>query len=59
MAQGAACGEVVGCGAGGSGDTDAVSLDGREVLIVPEKFDGGHCCGGLERFVYRYSGLES
>ena len=51
MAEGAACGEVVGCGAGGSGDADAVSLNGRKVLVVAENFDGGHCWGGLESFV--------
>ena len=57
MAEGAACGEVVGCGAGGGGDTDTVSLDGREVLVVAEQFDGGHCWGGLENFMYNDSGL--
>ena len=51
MAEGAACGEVVGCGAGGGGDADAVSLDGRKVLVVAEKFDGGHCWGGSEIFI--------
>ena len=62
MAEGAACGEVVGCGAGGGGDADAVSLDGRKVLVVAEKFDGGHCWGGLESFIYEdivFRGLKA
>ena len=58
MAEGAACGEVVGCGAGGGGDADAVSLDCREVLVVAENFDGGHCWGGLEGFILKKSGLR-
>ena len=57
MAEGAACGEVVGCGPGRGGDTDTVSLDGREMLVVAEQFDGGHCWGGLENFMYKDSGL--
>ena len=56
MAEGAACGEVVGCGAGGGGDADAISLDGRKVLVIAEKFDGGHCWGGLESFIYENIG---
>ena len=58
MAEGAACGEVVGCRAGGCGDADAVSLDSREVLVVAEKFDGGHRWGGLENFICKDSGLR-
>ena len=58
MAKGAACGEVVGCGAGGGCDADAVSLDGREVLVVAENFDGGHCWGELESFIHRDSSLR-
>ena len=58
MAEGAACGEIVGCGAGGGGDADAVSLDGCEVLIVAKNFDGGHCWGGLESFMYEDGGLR-
>lgn len=56
MAEGAACGKVVGCGAGRSGDADAVSLDGRKVLVVAEKFDGGHCCAALESSMYKRIG---
>ena len=58
MAEGAACGEVVGCGAGGGGDADAIGLDGRKVLVVAEKFDGGHCWGRLECFTYEDIGLR-
>ena len=43
MAEGAAGCEVVGCGAGGGGDADSVGLDGCEVFVVAEDFDGGHC----------------
>ncbi len=58
MAEGAACGEVVGCRASRGGDANAISLNGREVLVVAENFDGGHCWGGLERFIYEDSGLR-
>ena len=43
VAEGAAGGEVVGCGAGGCGDAYAVCLDGGEVFVVAEEFDCGHC----------------
>ena len=42
VAERAASGEVVGGAAGGGGDTDAVGLDGGEVFVVAEDFDGGH-----------------
>lgn len=58
MAEGAACGKVVGCGAGWGGDADAVSLDSRKVLVVAEEFDGGHCCGCLESFIYEDIGFR-
>ena len=58
MAEGAACGEVVGGGAGGGGDADAVSLDCRKMLVVAEKFDGGHCWGWLEIFIYEDIGFR-
>ena len=37
--------EVVGGGARGRGDADAVGLDGGEVVVVAEELDGGH--GGV------------
>lgn len=42
VAEGAAGGEVVGGAAGGGGDADAVGLDGGEVFVAAEDFDGGH-----------------
>jgi len=43
VAERAAGCEIVGCGAGGRGDADAVCLDGGEVFVVAEEFDCGHC----------------
>ena len=51
VAEGAAGGEVVGCGAGWSGDADAVGLDGGEVFVVAKDFDGGHRCWERGRWV--------
>ena len=45
VAEGAAGGEVVGCGAGRGGDADSVGLDCCEVFVVAEDFYGGHCWG--------------
>lgn len=42
MAERAASGEIVGCGTGRSGNTDAVCLNGSEMLIITKYFDGGH-----------------
>lgn len=42
VAKGATGAEIVGCGAGGGGDADAVGLDGGEVFVVAEDFDGRH-----------------
>jgi len=42
VAEGATGSEVVGRAACGGGDADAVGLDGGEVFIVAEDFDGGH-----------------
>ena len=38
VAERAAGGEVVGCGAGWSGDADAVGLDGGHKLAIHEEF---------------------
>lgn len=43
VAERAAGCEIVGCGAGGCCDADAVCLHGGEVLVVAEDFDRGHC----------------
>lgn len=42
VAEGSPGGEVVGCGARGGGDADAVRLHGREMFVVTEDFDRGH-----------------
>ena len=42
VAEGTAGGEVVGGGSRRGGDADSVGLDGGEMFIVAEDFDGGH-----------------
>lgn len=42
VAKRASCGEVVCCRPCGCGYTYSVCLDGGEVLVVPEQFNGRH-----------------